>query len=111
MKRLITLVLVSLVLSACTVKPPSVRVRNERVGKINVQLQPRSGPSININDVLGGTTTGFREIPQDSYRVQGSLSGETNPPDVNFTADNDKNYTIVIVAGASPTMRVDSEDK
>lgn len=86
-------------------------MRNERVGKANVSLQPRSGPSININDVLGSTTIGYREVPEESYRVQASLSGETGPPDVNFTAENDRNYTIVILAGGTPTMRVDAADK
>jgi len=61
--------------------------------------------------VLPGTTTSYQDIPENSYRVQASLSGETGPPDLNFTAENDKACTIVIIAGGSPTMRIEAADK
>jgi hypothetical protein len=67
--------LVSLVNSACSSDPPSVRVGNERSGKANVDFHPSSGSTLHIQDVLGGTTSCYIDVPEGSYRVSASLSG------------------------------------
>jgi len=112
MKTLLTLIALSVLLCACSKDPPMVRARNERSGteKANVQLQPRSGSTININDVGANSTTGYMEIPEEYYRVQASISGVTSPQDVFFTAEKNKKYTVVVLAGSPPRLRVDAED-
>ena len=111
MKKLIALLLVSSVLCSCSSKSPSVRVRNELSTKVNVSLNPSSGSAVTINEVLAGTTSGYTNIPDGSYSVHAAVSSGTNPADINFTAEKDKNYTIVVVAGNPPTIRVDVADK
>ena len=111
MKKLIALLIVSMVLSTCSSKPPSVRVRNELSTKVNVSLNPSSGSTVTINEVSAGTTSGYTDISDGSYGAHVAVSSGTNPADVNFTAEKDKNYTIVVVAGNPPTLRVDVADK
>jgi hypothetical protein len=113
MRRVLVLLALSILVSACSSDPPSVRVRNERSGteKANVQLHPGSGSTINFNDVQPGQTTGYTEVPENTYRVQASISGVTSPQDATLTAEKDKNYTVVVLAGNPPALRIDVEDK
>lgn len=95
----------------CSTEPPSVRVFNERSSKANLQIKPNSGNTFNINDVAGGTATGFQDISTGQYVVTASIQDESASPTVGFNASDDNNYTIVVVSGNPPTLRVDSSGK
>ena len=86
---------------------PSVRVRNERATKANVQFKDASGNTTNINDVSGGTTSAYTDIGTGAYTVTAVIQNEAISPTVTFTALEDKSYTLVVLVGATPTLRVD----
>ena len=86
---------------------PSVRVRNERATKANVQFKDAAGNTTNINDVAGGGTSGYSDIDVGPYTVTAVIQNEAISPTVTFTALSDQSYTLVVLAGATPTLRVD----
>jgi len=86
---------------------PSVRVRNERATKANVQFKDASGNTTNINDVSGGSTSAYTEVAPGAYTVTAVIQNEVISPTVTFTGLEDKSYTIVVLVGATPTLRVD----
>lgn len=95
----------------CSSDPPSVRVRNERATKANVQYKQANGNTVNINDVAGGQVTGFRDIVTGRTDVTAVIQDENVSPTVAFAAEEDNNYTIVVVNTNPPALRVDSESK
>ncbi|MBI5837426.1 MAG: hypothetical protein HZB25_09285 [Candidatus Eisenbacteria bacterium] len=109
---------ISRVLAACAAltlvlgcsSGPQIRVRNERPTKANVQVQPQSGSTLNINEVQPGSTTAYVDLEAGTtYRVKAALQGETSPADVQFRAQDGLSYTAVVYGGSTPALRVDSE--
>ena len=98
-------------LIGCSSDPPSVRVLNERSTKANVQYKQANGNTVNINDVEAGQVTGFRDLVTGRTDVTAGIQNETVAPTVTFQAEDDNNYTIVVVNSTPPTLRVDSESK
>ncbi len=112
MKNLLALLLLFVLTTvACSSEPPSVRVKNERTTKANVQIKMSNANTININDVQGGTATPYQEIAEGVSVATAVIQNETVSPTTQFTAAKDRNYTIVILQGQIPSLRVDSEDK
>ena len=86
---------------------PEFRINNERSTKANVQIQTSGGNTININDVLSGQITASQKVGEGSVIVTAGLQNESVTPTVTFTARKDKRYTIVILTGNVPSLRVD----
>lgn len=101
----------SLALIGCSSDPPSVRVRNELLNKVNVQFKPISGNTININDITAGTTTSYQEFPQGAIECSASIQSSNDAPTGGFTTQDDYNYTVVLVNTKPATIRVDAEKK
>ena len=86
---------------------PEFRINNQRSTKANVQIQTSGGNTININDVLSAQITAFQKVAEGNVIVTAGLQNETVTPTVTFTAQKDKRYTIVILTGNIPSLRVD----
>lgn len=95
---------------ACSDEPPSFRVKNERSTKANVQIKTVANTE-NINDVQPGTATNYREVAQGLVEISAEIQNETDEPTGSFTAQENNNYTIVIVNTTPPTIRIDVTDK
>ncbi len=102
---LLAAVLVSL--AGCTEDAPRVRVLNLRPTTVDVQLKPRSGSTININDVGPRSATGYVDIPATAYEVDAKVENVSASATTFFTADMDQTYTVVVLDGDPPTVRVD----
>ena len=92
-------------------KDPSVRIRNERGTKANIQLKAADGNTININDVEGGATTAFQDIAVTRYEVKATIQSETVTPSITFDASTNNNYTVVVLPGTPPILRVEVAGK
>lgn len=108
---LFTILLVSLLFTACSEESPSLRIRNERQTKANVQIKPAVGNTMNVNDVQSGQTTGYISINEGNYVVTATIQSESVSPEIGITAKNDMNYTVVVANTTPPTLRVESEEK
>ncbi len=93
----------------CSDNPPGVRVANQRGTKANVQFKQANGNTININDMLAGTTSSFQDIAEGAVVVTAVIQTEAVAPVTTFNSSMDNNYTIVILAGDPPVLRVDTE--
>ena len=114
MKSIIAIVAALAVLSCfagCSDKPPSVRVANQRATKANVQIKQANGNTINHKDVAPGTFSNFQDIAEGAIVVTASIQNESVSPTTAFNASNDNNYTVVVVSGDPPTLRVDTQGK
>ncbi|KAF0150963.1 MAG: hypothetical protein FD143_2383 [Ignavibacteria bacterium] len=112
MKKLTSLLLVFVLLTtACSTEPPSVRVQNLRTNKANVQIKLANSNTININDVSAGATSSYREVVSGTAMATAVIQNEKDSPSILFTANDDKNYTVVIQTGTTPTLKVDVTDK
>ncbi len=100
-----------LVLTGCKDEPPSIRVKNERQNKANVQIQRTNSNTINLNDVAGGTTTPYQDVAEGGKVATAVIQSEQVSPTISFSTSNDNNYTIVIVNEATPKLRVDVSSK
>ena len=94
----------------CSTDPPSVRVRNERTDKANVQIKTTT-TTINQNDVNAGSTTNYQEVAEGNIEATASIQNESVSPTTTFNATNDNNYTVVVVNSNPPTLRVESSSK
>ncbi len=112
MKKLFVLLLALIFAAvACSSEPPSVRVLNQRSTKANVQVKQSDANTININDVTGGATTSYQEIAEGTTTTTAVIQNESVSPTTSFTAQKDKNHTIVILNSNPPSLRVDTDDK
>jgi len=88
---------------------PKFRIHNERSDKANLQIQTSGGNTININDVEAGQTTAFQTAAEGNITVTAVIQNEPVSPKASFFATKDTRYTIVILTGVIPTLRVDRE--
>ena len=114
MKRLIILLAafcVIAVFAGCADKPPSVRVTNQRANKANVQFKQSNGNTINHNDVQPGTSSNYQDVVTGIIDVKAEIQNEPDLAEKSFVATDNTNYTIVILAGDPPTIRIDQQSK
>lgn len=111
MKSIIAAIAVLLSLTGCSDDPPSVRVANQRATKANVQFKQANGNTINHNDVASGTYSNFQDVAEGGIVVTAVIQNESVSPSTAFNASNENNYTIVILGGNPPTLRVDTQGK
>jgi len=97
--------------TGCSDDPPSVRVVNQRATKANVQFKQANGNTINHNDVESGTYSNFQDVAEGAIVVTAVIQNESVSPATTFNASNDNNYTVVILGGDPPTLRVDTQGK
>ncbi len=111
MKHIIVALVILSSFIGCSDKPPSVQVSNQRATKANVQIKQANGNTINHNDVVSGTMSNLQDITEGAIVVTAGIQNETVSPTATFTATKDNNYTIVILVGNPPTLRVDTQGK
>ncbi len=97
--------------TGCADKPPSVQVTNQRATKANVQFKQANGNTINHNDVVAGGASTLQDVAEGAVIVTAGIQNEAVSPTITFTATMDNNYTIVILAGNPPALRVDTQGK
>lgn len=108
--KLFSIVALVIIFIACADEPPGFRVKNENANKANVQLKTVAN-TFNINDVQPGTITAYREVPNGLVEISAEIQNETNEPEGSFNAQDNKNYTIVILNSTPPSVRIDVSDK
>lgn len=110
MKKFLLLIIgLFLILTACSSEPPSIRVINRRTTKANVQVKPTSGNTININDVAAGQTSSYQDISEGYCQATATLQSESASPYLYFTVIKGRKYSIVILEGLTPSLRIDDE--
>ena len=106
--RLVAALALTLVIGCSSNSRPTGRVRNDRATKVNVQFKDAVANTTNINDVLGGSTSAYVDLEPGPYTVTAVIQNESVSPTITFTAQTNRTYTLVVVAGATPTLRVDT---
>jgi hypothetical protein len=110
MKNLLLILITSVaIFSACTSEPPSVRVLNRRTNKANVQIKSANGNTINFNNVETNQTTSYQEISEGYQQATAVIQNESFSPYIFFTTIKGRKYTIVVLDGEKPTLRVDDD--
>lgn len=87
-------------------KPPQFRVKNDRDTNASLQVKTSAGNTININNVLPGTTSAYQGVAAGQVDITVSIQGEPDDYTASFMAVNDKTFTIVVAATTPPTVTV-----
>lgn len=103
--------IILLALTGCKDKAPSVRVLNQRIEKANVQFKQADGSTINHNDIVPGAYSSFQDVEEGTIEVKAVIKNEAITPQTTFDAGKDNNYTVMILTGNPPTLRVDVQSK
>lgn len=106
---ILSLVFLIAIISCSAEADPQFRIRNERSSKANVQIQTSGGNTININDVGAAQTTAYQTAAEGNVTATAVIQNESVSPTVTFFAAKDTRYTIVILTGNTPSLRVDRE--
>lgn len=110
MKNILLIILTSaIILVACSQEPPSIRVLNRRTNKANVQIKSANGNTININNIETNQTTSYQEISEGYQQATAVIQNESFSPYIFFTTIKGRKYTIVVLDGEKPTLRVDDD--
>ena len=97
-----------IILVGCSEKAnPKIRIANERGTKANIQIQTSGGNTINYTDVAVGQTTLYQNVYAGTVTVTAVIQSELKFPSVKFTAQAGESYTVVILTGDIPSLRVD----
>jgi hypothetical protein len=113
-QSLLILFIAGLVLSqfGCSTDPenqPRFRIKNDRATKVNLQIKTSGGNTININDVLPGQTTEYRDAAAGDIEATAIIQDVSVSPTTTFNAQMNKSYTIVVVNSNPPTLNVVTE--
>lgn len=76
-----------------------------------MQFKQSIGNTINHNDVQPGGFSNFQDVSEGIIVVTAVIQNESVSPTATFTASNNNNYTVVILPGDPPSLRVDSQGK
>ncbi len=95
-------------LLGCSNDPPLIRVHNQRATKANVQIKQSNANTINHNDVALGMFSNYEEIAEGATEVTAEIQDESVSPTAAFNATTDEQYTLVVLSGNPPTLRVDN---
>jgi hypothetical protein len=95
--------LLLILLSCSAPDSASIRVRNDRATKANVQIKTTENTT-NINYVEGFTD--YQNIASGRIEVKASIKDEVISPEVFFTANAGEKYTIVVTTDSPPTLKV-----
>ena len=87
--------------------PPFFRIRNERSTKASMQVKTSNGNTININNIEPGSTSEYQASTEGLIEITVIIQGESVVPTASFNAVNNGRYTIVILAGTTPALRID----
>ena len=104
----LTLLLV-IIISCSEDADPQFRIHNELSSKANVQIQTSGGNTININDVQSGNVTSYQTASEGNIIATVVIQNESASPTKTFFASKGNRYTIVILNGITPELRVDRE--
>jgi len=105
----ISLIFLFTIVSCSDEENPKFRIFNEGTTKANIQVQTSGGNTININDVEPGEKTAYQSAAEGNIVVKAGIQNETISPTITFFAAKDIRYTIIILAGAIPSLRVEHD--
>lgn len=109
--RVLMIGLLALAFTACSEEDPTIRIKNDLDVKVNVQLKPDAGSTININDVAAGTISDMVTVQEGGWSASASVQSSSAEPSAVFVAENDMEYTLVIKDENGPMMEVQSQGK
>jgi len=105
----ISLIFLFAIVSCSDEENPKFRIFNERSTKANIQVQTSGGNTININDVASGEKTAYQSAAEGNIVATAGIQNETVSPTITFFAAKDIRYTIVVLAGTNPALRVEHD--
>ena len=110
MKRFFTVAVMPLLLltllSACSEDQPQIRIRNENDKKVNVQIKPEVGSTININGVAAGETSNYQDLTEGRYFIKASIQSGEESNELMQDIRNDNRYEIIVSSSNPPVLSI-----
>lgn len=86
---------------------PQFRIKNEQSEEINVQIETSNGATVTIDDIQPGETTEFQSAPVGDIAAKAVIENVSLSPSDSFFATKNTRYTVVVISGSSPMLRID----
>lgn len=107
MKRIfyfiLSLAIVVIIISCSSDNDPQIRVKNNQLNKVNVNILTSGDKSISIEDIAVGQTTFYQSVPEGNIVVVNISQNES----VSFLVERNSNYTIIFNPGQPPSYSLD----
>ncbi len=109
MKHLFTSILsivLIVILAACSSNnDPQVRIKNEQLNMVNVNLQTSEKVIISFNNIETGQTTDYQEVHEGNITATDVIRNES----VSVITKENTNYTIIISTNKPPTIETEKQ--
>ena len=109
MKHLFTSILsivLIVILAACSSNnDPQVRIKNEQLNMVNVNLQTSEKVIISFNNIETGQTTDYQEVHEGNITATDVIRNES----VSVITKVNTNYTIIISTNKPPTIETEKQ--
>lgn len=99
-----SLALFACIYSCSTNIDPQLRIKNEQLKKVSVQIRTPGSNKFIVNEVQSGKTNGYQRITSGNVTVTVDYQNES----VSFLATKNSSYTVVISDGIPPSLHVDN---
>lgn len=109
MKHLFTSILsivLIVILAACSSNnDPQVRIKNEQLNMVTVNLQTSEKVIISFNNIETGQTTDYQEVHEGNITATDVIRNES----VSVITKENTNYTIIISTNKPPTIETEKQ--
>lgn len=109
MKHLFTSILsivLIVILAACSSNnDPQVRIKNEQLNSVNVNLQTSENVIISFNNIETGKTTAYQKVHEGNITATDVIRNES----VSVITKENTNYTIIISTNKPPIIEAEKQ--
>lgn len=104
------LLLLTIVLSGCLPEPPTIRAYNQYMKKVDVEVS-QLRRTVFLHDVREGTSSAIKVIGEGDSEAKAYIEGSSSPLVSRFKITNNNLYTVIIVNGTVPRIKISIEGK
>ncbi|OGU69478.1 MAG: hypothetical protein A2499_03380 [Stygiobacter sp. RIFOXYC12_FULL_38_8] len=105
LKVTLTIVLLVVIAACSSNNDPQVRIKNEQLNMVNVNLQTSENVIISFNNIETGQTTDYQEVHEGNITATDVIRNES----VSVITKVNTNYTIIISTNKPPTIETEMQ--
>lgn len=105
LKATLSIVLLALIVGCSSNNDPQVRIKNEQLNMVNVNLQTSENVIISFNNIETGQTTAYQKVHEGNITATDVIRNES----VSVITKESTNYTIIISTNKPPIIETEKQ--
>ena len=105
LKAALSIVLLALIVGCSSNNDPQVRIKNEQLNLVNVNLQTSENVIISFNNIETGQTTAYQKVHEGNITATDVIRNES----VSVITKENTNYTIIISTNKPPIIETEKQ--